>query len=177
MTYVFSLCSATDAYPFCVCKNKAEEKEPHIEKRGAQLISQTKLFRKGGWKRTLPRRRLSRAVEAKTMLWGNWPPHPLFNRRYPTSIKGARASEATIHAPCIECLKCLKKRSSRNYRSFRPLRSCAVGNAEDVRLRFYRQFRLCFTTTDFGGRKGIGLSPYPYQISTRKESLNGQPRH
>jgi len=47
-TYVFSLYSATDAYPFCVCKNKAEEKEPHIEKRGAQLISQTKYFMKGG---------------------------------------------------------------------------------------------------------------------------------
>ena len=87
---------------------------------------------------------------------------PLFNRRNPTSIKGARASEAMIHAQCLECLKCLKKRSSRNYRSFRPLRSCAVGNAEDVRLRFYRQFRLCFTTTDFSGRKGIGLSPYPF---------------
>lgn len=86
---------------------------------------------------------------------------PLFNRRYPTSLKGARASEATIHAPCIECLK---KRSSRNYRSLRPLRSCAVGNAEDVQLRFYRQFRLCFTTTDFGGCKGIGLSPYPYAV-------------
>ena len=89
---------------------------------------------------------------------------PLFNRRYPTSLKGARASEATIHAPCIECLKCLKKRSSHTFRSFRPLRSCAVGNAEDVRLRFYRQFRLCFTTADFGGRKGIGLSPYPYAV-------------
>lgn len=38
----FSLCSATDAYPFGVCKNKAEEKEPHIEKRGAQLVFQTK---------------------------------------------------------------------------------------------------------------------------------------
>lgn len=98
-TYVFSLYSATDAYPFCVCKNKAEEKEPHIEKRGAQLVSQTKIYLgKEVGKRTLPRRRLSRAVEAKTMLWGNWPPHPLFNRRYPTSIKGARASEATMHA-------------------------------------------------------------------------------
>ena len=42
MAYVFLLCSATDAYPFCICKNKAEEKEPHIEKRGAQLVSQTK---------------------------------------------------------------------------------------------------------------------------------------
>lgn len=63
-----------------------------------------------------------------------------------------------------QCLKCLKKRSSHIFRSFRPLRSCAVGNAEDVRLRFYRQFRLCFTTTDFGGRKGIGLSPYPYAV-------------
>ena len=39
-----------------------------------------------------------------------------------------------------------------------------IGNAEDVRLRFYRQFRLCFTTADFGGRKGIGLSPYPYAV-------------
>ena len=38
------------------------------------------------------------------------------------------------------------------------------GNAEDVRLRFYRQVRLCFTTTDFSGRKGIGLSPYPYAV-------------
>ena len=57
-----------------------------------------------------------------------------------------------------------QKRSSHSFRSFRPLRSRAVGNAEDVRLRFYRQFRLCFTTTDFGGRKGIGLSPYPYAV-------------
>ena len=77
MTYVFSLCSATDAYPFCVCKNKAEGKEPHIEKRGAQLISQTKICSgKEVGKRTLPRRRLIRAVEAQTMRWGNWPPHP-----------------------------------------------------------------------------------------------------
>ena len=29
---------------------------------------------------------------------------------------------------------------------------------------FYRQFRLCITTADFGGRKGIGLSPYPYAV-------------
>ena len=31
-----------------VFAKKAEEKEPHIEKRGAQLISQTKYFMKGG---------------------------------------------------------------------------------------------------------------------------------
>ena len=99
-------------------------------------------------------------------------PHS-FNRRYPTSLKGARASEATIHAHGIECLKCLKKRSSRNYRSFRPLRSCAVGDAEDVRLQFYRQFRLCITTAHLGGRKGIGLSPYPYAVGVTSFGCEG----
>ena len=89
---------------------------------------------------------------------------PLFNRRYPTSIKDARASEAHDTRPMYRVPQVPQKRSSHIFRSFRPLRSCAVGNAEDVRLRFYRQFRLCFTTTDFGGRKGIGLSPYPYAV-------------
>jgi len=26
----------------------------------------------------------------------------------------------------------------------------------------YRQFRLCITTAYLGGRKGVGLCPYPY---------------
>ena len=85
---------------------------------------------------------------------------PSFTRRYPTSLKGARASDATIHAHVSSASK-----TQISEFSFLPsLRSCTVGNAEDVRLRFYRQFRLCFTTTDFGGRKGIGLSPYPYAV-------------
>ena len=28
----------------------------------------------------------------------------------------------------------------------------------------YRQFRLCITTAHLGGRKGVGLSPYPYHF-------------
>ena len=88
---------------------------------------------------------------------------PSFNRRYPTSIKGARASEATIHAHGISVSSASKHAA---LGAFVPSAPCvpARWNAEDVRLRFYRQFRLCFTTTDFGGRKGIGLSPYPYAV-------------
>ena len=33
---------------FVFAKKTAEEKEPHIEKRGAQLISQINFFMKGG---------------------------------------------------------------------------------------------------------------------------------
>ena len=28
----------------------------------------------------------------------------------------------------------------------------------------YDEFRLCVTTAHLGGRKGIGLSPYPYAV-------------
>ena len=28
----------------------------------------------------------------------------------------------------------------------------------------YDEFRLCITTAHLGGRKGIGLSPYPYAV-------------
>ena len=165
MAYVFSLCSATDAYPFCVCKKDGRRKRAtYRETRCATHFSNKNLFRKGGLKKNASTPKINQGCGSANERVGQLAAPPLFNRRYPTSLKGARASEATIHAPCIECLKCLKKRSSRNYRSLRPLRSCAVGNAEDVRLRFYRQFRLCFTTTDFGGRKGIGLSPYPYAV-------------
>ena len=102
-------------------------------------------------------------MKPQTKRWGNRPP-TIIQPEIPHITQGCESIRSHDTRPCIECLKCLKKRSSRNYRSFRPLRSCAVGNAEDVRLRFYRQFRLCFTTTDFGGRKGIGLSPYPYAV-------------
>ncbi|MBQ9750719.1 MAG: hypothetical protein IJV87_09120 [Clostridia bacterium] len=62
---------------------------------------------------------------------------PSSNRRYPTSLKGARASDATIHAQCIECLK---KRSSRNYRSFRPLRSNVSGTQKMYGFGFIASF-------------------------------------
>ena len=48
-----------------------------------------------------------------------------------------------------------------------------IGNAEDVRLRFYRQFRLCITTAHLGGRKGIGLSPYPYAVDVTSFDCEG----
>ena len=31
----------------------------------------------------------------------------------------------------------------------------------------YCEFRLCMTPADSGGAKGIGLSPYPYQLFTK----------
>lgn len=31
----------------------------------------------------------------------------------------------------------------------------------------YCEFRLCMTPADFGGAKGVGLSPYPYQLFTK----------
>lgn len=31
----------------------------------------------------------------------------------------------------------------------------------------YCEFRLCMTPADYGGVKGIGLSPYPYQSFTK----------
>ena len=107
---------------------------------------------------------------------GQLAPHS-YSTEGPPHHTRVREHQKPRYTPTVSVPQVPQKRSSQSYRSFRPLRSCAVGNAEDVRLRFYRQFRLCFTTTDFGGRKGIGLSPYPYQISTRKEYLNGQPRH
>ena len=65
---------------------------------------------------------------------------PLFNRRYPTSLNGARASEATMHAPCIECLKCLKKRSYHSFCPFRPLRSYASGTQKMYGFGFIASF-------------------------------------
>ena len=163
--------------PF-LCLQKRQKKKSHISRNEVRnSFLKQKSIRERRLEKNAFTPKIKQSCGSVNDAVGQLAAPPSFNRRYPTSHKGARASEAMIHAPYIECLKCFKKRSSRNYRSFRPLRSCAVGNAEDVRLRFYRQFRLCFTTTDFGGRKGIGLSPYPYQISTRKESLNGQPRH
>ena len=147
-----------------VFAKKAEEKEPHIEKRGAQLISQTKIYSgKEVEKRTLPRRRLSRAVEAQTMRWGNRPPHPHSTGDTPHHSR-VREHQKPRYAPTVSSASSASKNAA--LIAFVPSVPCvpARWNAEDVWLRFYRQFRLCFTTTDFGGRKGIGLSPYPYAV-------------
>ena len=149
---------------FVFAKIRQKKRATYRETRCATHFSNKNLFRKGGLKKKASTPKIKQGCGSANETVRQLATPPSFNRRSPTSLKGARASEATIYAHGIECLKCLKKRSSRNYRSFHPLRSCAVGNAEDVRLRFYRQFRLCFTTTDFGGRKGIGLSPYPYAV-------------
>ena len=34
-------------------------------------------------------------------------------------------------------------------------------------LPAYCEFRLCMTPADFGGAKGIGRIPYPYQLFTK----------
>ena len=151
--------------PFlCLQKQGRRKRATYRETRCATHFSNKNLFRKGGSQKNASTPKINQGCGSANDAVGHLAAPPSFNRRYPTSVKGERVSEATIHALCIECLKCLKNRSSQSYRSFRPLHSCAVGNAEDVRLRFYRQFRLCITTTDFGGRKGIGLSPYPYAV-------------
>ena len=97
------------------------------------------------------------------MRCGNRPPHTHSTGDTPHHSR-VREHQKPRYTSTVSVPQVPQKRSSHIFRSFRPLRSCAVGNAEDVRLRFYRQFRLCFTTTDFGGRKGIGLSPYPYAV-------------
>ncbi len=94
------------------------------------------------------------------MRCGKRPPHTHSTGDTPHHSR-MREHQKSRYTPTVSVPQ---QRSSHIFRSFRPLRSCAVGNAEDVRLRFYRQFRLCFTTADFGGRKGIGLSPYPYAV-------------
>lgn len=58
-------------------------------------------------------------------VWQPSAPHS-FNWRYPTSLKGARASEATIHAHGMRVPQVPQKRSSHIFRSFRPLRSYAL---------------------------------------------------
>ena len=88
----------------------------------------------------------------------------LIQPEIPHITQGCESIRSHDTRPMYRVPQVPQKRSSQSYRSFRPLRSCAVGNAEDVRLRFYRQFRLCFTTAHLGGRKGIGLSPYPCAV-------------
>lgn len=149
--------------PF-LCLQKRQKKKSHISRNEVRnSFLKQKLFRKGGLKKNAPRRRLSRAVEAQTMRWGNWPPHPHLTEDTPHHSR-VREHQKPRYTPTVSVPQVPQKRSADSFRSFRPLRSCAVGNAEDVRLRFYRQFRLCFTTTDFGGCKGIGLSTYPYAV-------------
>ena len=150
--------------PFLRLRKDGRKKEPHIEKRGAQLISQTKIYSgKEARKRTLPRRRLSMAVEAKTIRWGNWPP-TLIQPKIPHITQGCESIRSYDTRPMYRVPQ-VPQKTQLSKLSFLPsLAFLRFGNAEDVRLRFYRQFRLCFTTTDFGGRKGIGLSPYPYAV-------------
>ena len=162
---------------FCVCEKMAEKRATYREARCATRFSNKNLFRKGGLKKNASTPKIKQGCGSANDAVGQLAAHPNSTKDPPRHSR-VREHQKPRYTPHVSSASSAsKKRSSRNYRSFRPLRSCAVGNAEDVRLRFYRQFRLCFTTTDFGGRKGIGLSPYPYQISTRKESLNGQPRH
>ena len=140
-TYVFSLYSATDAYPFCVCKKDGRRKRAtYQETRCATHFSNKNLLKKGGLKKNASTPKIKQGCGSANDAVGQLAAPPSFNLRCPTSHKGARASEATIHAPCIECLKCLKKRSSRNYRSFHPLRSYVSGTQKMYGFGFIASF-------------------------------------
>ena len=112
---------------FAFAKRWQKKRATYREARCATRFSNKNLFRKGGLKKNASTPKIKQGCGSANDAVGQLAAPPLFNRRYPTSLKGARASEAMIHAPCIECLKCLKKHSSRIFRSFRPLRSYVSG--------------------------------------------------
>ena len=127
--------------PFCVCKKDGRRKRAtYRETRCATHFSNKNLFRKGGWKKNASTPKINQGCGSANDAVGQPSAPPLFNRRYPTSLNGARASEATIYAPCIECLKCLKKRSYQSFSSFRPLRSCASGTQKMYGFGFIASF-------------------------------------
>ena len=97
------------------------------------------------------------------MRWSNWPSHP-HPTEYTPRHSRAREHQKPRYTPHVSSASSASKNAF--LVSFFPSVPCVPTrwNTEDVRLRFYRQFRLCFTTADFGGRKGIGLSPYPYAV-------------
>lgn len=86
-----------------------QKKKSHISRSEVRnSFLKNNLFRKGGLKKNASTPKIKQGCGSANETVGQLAAPPLFNRRYPTSLKGARASEATIHAPCIECLKCLK---------------------------------------------------------------------
>ena len=97
------------------------------------------------------------------MPWGNRPPHHHSTGDSPHQSR-VREHQKPRYTPTVSSASSASKNAA--IKALVPSVPCvpARWNAEDVRLRSYRQFRLCFTTTDFGGRKGIGLSPYPYAV-------------
>ena len=96
--------------------------------------------------------------------WGNWQPHPHPTEDTPRHSR-VREHQKPRYTPHVSSASSASKTQLSELSFLPSLVFQRIGNAEDVRLRFYRQFRLCFTTADFGGRKGIGLSPYPYAVS------------
>ena len=80
-----------------------QKKKSHISRSEVRnSFLKQKLFRKGGLKKNAFTPKIKQGCGSASDAVGHMSAPPLFNRRYPTSLKGARASEATIHAPCIE---------------------------------------------------------------------------
>ena len=98
------------------------------------------------------------------MRWGNWPPHPHPTEDTPRQSRG-REHQKPRYTPHVSSASSVSKNAALG--TFVPSVPCVPalsGTQKMYSFGFYRQFRLCFTTTDFGGRKGIGLSPYPYAV-------------
>ena len=83
-----------------------QKKKSHISRSEVRnSFFKQKRFRKGGLKKNTSTPKIKQGCgSVNNAVWQQSAPHS-FNWRYPTSIKGARASESAINAPCIECLK------------------------------------------------------------------------
>ena len=118
-----------------------QKKKSHISRNEVRnSFLKQKLFRKGGLKKNASTPKIKQGCERENNAVGQPSAPSSFNRRYPTSLKGARASEVTIYAHGIECLKCLKKHSSRIFRPFRPLRSYVSGTQKMYGFGFIASF-------------------------------------
>lgn len=134
---------------FCVCFQGAKGRQKksratYRETRCATHFSNKNLFTKGGLKKNASTPKIKQGCGSANETVGQLAAPPLFNRRSPTSLKGARTSEAMIHAPCIECLKCLENAAIKAFvpsvpcvPTYRERRRCTASVLSPVSPLFY----------------------------------------
>jgi hypothetical protein len=86
---------------FAFAKRWQKKRATYRETRCATHFSNKNLFRKGGLKKNTSTPKINQGCGSANDAVGQLAVPPSSNRRYPTSLKGARASEATIHAHVI----------------------------------------------------------------------------
>ena len=75
-----------------------QKKKSHISRNEVRnSFLKQNLFRKGGSQKNASTPKIKQGCRSRNNAVGQLAAPPLFNGRYPTSLKGARASEATIH--------------------------------------------------------------------------------